>query len=210
MKLSGCWSNPQHLLPPATPTCSVTQHKAFATRPPLSTRRSSLSLVSTETRLFHTQVLCSRLLIKEQTTTGTLRKTRGSQRPDSSGFKGYKSVEGPAICRRPLLPPGPAPPTLSPDTQEIKVSQLVLCLPLTQQHYLSPALQRISQHFSREKSGGGCVPSPVCQYTGATLVCQGSSTVWNTTLNSDWACLLLFLNHFFSQPQKNNVLYTYI
>jgi len=116
-------------------------------------------------------------------------------------WKAHPSAGGPAV----FLPPGPTTmPTLSPDTQEIKASQLLKstkCLPL--RHSCNARLQLCS---------GGCVPSPVHQYTGATAVCQGSSAVWNTTLNPGLFCFRVFLSVFFnlfllSQLQKNNVMY---
>lgn len=121
-------------------------------------------------------------LIKEHTTTkqlqdnytllfATLEGLRGS-----SGFKGHRSVEGPAICRMSLLPPGPAPPTLPADIQGIQLPQLPLGLPLTQQHCWSSALVHPAALLQRE-IWGLCAPSPVWQHTGAVLVCQGSPTV---------------------------------
>lgn len=192
VKFSGCWLKPQHLLPTATSPCSAAHHEALAIITSINQKVQLTSAQHWGKAISHTDSL-STPAHRGRQLHSTLCKTGGSQRPDSSGFKGYKSVEGPATCRMPLLPPGPAPPILSPDIQEIQLSQLPLCLLLAQQHYLSSALQCILQHFSREKSGGECVPSPVCQHPGAVLVCQGSSMDWNTTWNSGW----FFLKPFF-------------
>lgn len=160
--------------------------------------------------VFHKHVLYSCLLVKHLAIIGTLFKIRGSQKPGFFGFKRYSSTESPPICGSPavLLPPGPTTiPTLSPDIQENKVSHLLKttkCPPL--RHSCNTCLQFYSacllQNYCGKKFGevlGGRVPSPVCQYTGATVVCQGISAAWNATLNSGgffWLLGLVRLSFF--------------